>query len=122
MSAWQTLRPTRTLARWVLAWFVLSMGWAVAAPLVQAQPMQLVCSAAGEVRLQVVQDDGSAPAASHTLDCVLCFVAGAPPPGGLVLGASGYAPTLATPALAATHLARRSAAPLAARGPPSILV
>ncbi len=118
MSALQTLRQTRALARCLLAWFVLSMGLAVAAPILQAQPMQLVCSAAGDMRLQVGNGDESSPSASHTLDCVLCFVASAPPPATVALDALGYPQPVDVPGLAATHIAWRTAAPLAARGPP----
>lgn len=45
------LRPTRSLACLVLAWFVLALGVAVASPLVKPQSWQMVCSAAGTVKL-----------------------------------------------------------------------
>lgn len=74
------LRRARPLARLVLAWLLLSLGVAVAAPLVQPHAMQLVCSAGGNVKLVVVSADGAqAPAGAH-LDCPLCLPLGAPPP------------------------------------------
>lgn len=81
MPTLQTLREARAIIRWMLAWFVLSIGVAVAAPVVQPQAMSLVCSANGSVLVLTADDGTVAPAqsSSHTLDCVLCLPAGAPP-------------------------------------------
>jgi len=53
MSRLQSLRQARTLIRWMLACFVLAMGVAVAAPVVNPQALSLVCSAGGSVKLVV---------------------------------------------------------------------
>ncbi|MGO4391006.1 DUF2946 family protein [Variovorax sp. M-6] len=113
------LRRARLLACFVLAWFALSLGVAVASPLVQPKAMQIVCSAAGATMLVALTDDGAqAPAASH-LDCPLCLPAGAPPPA-LPLA---ELPTLqplghAVQSIPAARIAAATAAPLPARGPP----
>ena len=54
--------PTRFLGlvgRWVLLWFVLSLGVAVASPLVNPQAMELVCSSAGSITVVVHPEDGT---------------------------------------------------------------
>lgn len=111
-----SLRCARFLARLVLAWFVLSLGVAIASPVVQPRGLDVVCVGAGLKLLQTGDDGEAAPAAG--LDCPLCSTAAAPPP----------APTaMALPAGAheRTPASARSA-PLAhdlpvppARGPPA---
>lgn len=119
MLTLQTLRQARTLAHGVLVWFVLAVGVAVAAPLVQPQSGTLVCSASGAFKLLVGDDDGSVAPTSHTLECVLCLALGAPPSAPVDAIASlpvlGYALT----GLSAGHRVWRTAAPLPARGPPA---
>lgn len=117
MLTLQTLRQARAIARWVLVWFVLSVGVAVAAPVVQPQSATLVCSASGMVKL-VVDDDGIAP--HHGLDCVLCLALASPPPADMDVASAlpllghVFADAFATPS------GWRTAAPLPARGPPQI--
>lgn len=115
----QTLRRARLLARLVLVWFVLALGAAVASPLVKSQPMELVCSSVGSVKLvQLDGADGDA-ARPQALDCPLCLLA-----QPVLLP---FAPAAAQPLVAARHSvpiagadwASHSAAALPARGPPS---
>lgn len=116
----QTLRNAHLLARFVLVWFALSMGVAIASPLVQPKGMQLVCSAAGAITIQFDQGDGDVSGSqANTLDCPMCAAAGAPPlqaslqvlaPMGLT-----HAPHIPTDPQS-TH---RSAAPFPPRGPPA---
>lgn len=115
----QTLRHARFLARLVLAWFVLALGVAIAAPLVQPQGMELVCSSGGGMKLIVKGEDSTKVSSSHTLDCPLCATVGAPPPATWlpVTPPSALAPALHP--LVTAHIASRSAAPLPPRGPPS---
>lgn len=111
----QRLRSARFLARLVLAWFVLAVGAAVAAPMVQpGGGMQLVCSGGG---LQLVPGDGDAGTASFTLDCPLCTPAYAPPPAARSLApvATGSQP-LPQRAAVSAQLAPSWTPP--ARGPP----
>ena len=74
----QALRHARFLARLVLAWFALSLGVAIASPLVNPQSMELVCATGGAMKLIVKNDDGTAAERSHTLDCPLCASVAAP--------------------------------------------
>jgi hypothetical protein len=81
MTTLQTLRKAHTTIRWMLLWFCLSVGVAVAAPVVHPQSLSLVCTAAGSVKLVPTGDAGSpeAPGSAHLLDCVLCLPGGAAP-------------------------------------------
>ena len=75
--------PRRTFAAlrlWVLAWFVASMGVAIASPLVNPQSFEVICSGTGAIKLLVKTGDGAKEMPSHTLDCPLCAHVGAPPP------------------------------------------
>ncbi len=120
MLPMQTLRNAHLLARFVLVWFVLSMGVAIASPLVQPKGMQLVCSAAGAITVQMDQGDGGLNGSqANTLDCPLCAAAGAPPPQVAlqVLAPMGLAQAL--PITTDPQSTRRSAAPFPPRGPPA---
>lgn len=114
------LRRSTVLARLVIAWLVMAVGVAAASPLVHPQTMELVCSAAGELKLVVSHDDGSVQEMGHhTLDCALCLPAGGPP-----LALSAQAVPVPHPLshvlrpVEAARLAGLVGAPLPARGPP----
>ena len=114
----QVLRNAKPLARFVLLWFVLSLGAAVASPWVKPQPLQIVCTVAGVAKLVAASDDGAPSPLAHVLDCPLCTTVGAPPPLAsavalalrVVLPAARWAKT--------AHVPQHAAAPLPARGPP----
>ena len=115
----QTLRNAHLLARFVLVWFALFIGVAIASPLVKPQAMELICSSMGMMKIQVQGDDGSSDLSTQTLDCPLCATSSAPPP---------VAPLAAEPVLPLAHvlrsipsaiLAALTAAPPPARGPPA---
>jgi hypothetical protein len=120
-------RPATGLIRWVLLWFALSLGAAIASPVVHPQAMELVCSATGSVKAIVHTDDGAQELGAGHMDCPLCMLAGAPPATPtleLVCSATGL-PVLmplahAVPPIAAAHIAAATAAPMPARGPPSL--
>lgn len=104
--------------RWVLLWFVLSLGAAVASPIVHPQAVELVCSTAGAVKAVVQTDEGAQELGASHADCPLCLPTGAPP------AAEGRAVDLPLPQgrLARAIPARLpapGAAPLEARGPPA---
>jgi len=111
-----TLRKSTALARWVLLWWCMALGVAVAAPWVQPVQHTLVCSALGAVTLQ---DTGApdTPLAPH-LDCVLCLSAGAPPVSISALPLANAAPLLYASPNSALGPQSRSAAPPPGRGPP----
>jgi hypothetical protein len=119
MSLLQALRQSKFIARCVLVWFALAMAVAVAAPVVNPQGSQLVCSASGAVKLVSAGADDAAPMQSHGLDCVLCLAFNAPP----VLATPGLdAPAFLSYALQAAPdawVVKRIATSLSARGPPS---
>ena len=75
------LRHAHRLARFMLAWFALSLAVAVASPLVHPQQVELLCSAGGQVKAVVHTASGDTLelGAGH-LDCPLCIPAGAPGP------------------------------------------
>jgi hypothetical protein len=78
-------RISRRLRACVLAWLLLAMAVAVAAPLLHDGPLQLVCSGSGQMKLLQTGDarpDGSGSNAG--LDCPNCLLMG-PLPGPMPL-------------------------------------
>jgi len=118
MTVLHTLRKSTALARWILLWWGMALGVAVASPWVQpAQHMQ-VCSASGSVS---VQDTGAPDTpASHHLDCMLCLGTGAPPVAMALVPAADPAPPLRTGQAVSMGPQRRTAAPPPGRGPPRV--
>lgn len=114
-----TLRNAHLLARFVLVWFALSIGVAIASPLIKPQAMELICSGAGVMKVLVKTDDGSKEVSSHTLDCPLCASIGAPPPVARLTAAPVSPLAYVLQSIPAAHLAALTAAPPPARGPPT---
>ncbi|MCJ0764672.1 DUF2946 family protein [Variovorax terrae] len=112
------LRNAQLLTRLVLVWFALSIGAAIASPVIKPVPMELVCSSSGAMKLLVKTDDGVKEVRSHTLDCPLCAGTGPLPPAVQTTAepASPLAHVLRP--IPAAHIAWLTAAPLPARGPP----
>ncbi|KTT15386.1 DUF2946 family protein [Pseudacidovorax intermedius] len=109
------------LGRAVLLWFALSMGAAIASPMVHPQAMELVCSAMGAVKVVVKTDDGVREIGATHMDCPLCVSTGAPPPAAPLLQLPQAQPLgLALQPIEAARLAAATAAPLPARGPPAL--
>jgi hypothetical protein len=115
----QSLRHARLLARLVLAWFVLSMGVAVASPMVMGQSLELICSGSGVMKIVVKADDGTSQPSGVSLDCPLCANVGSPPPVVKASAEPAHPLSYALRPIAAAHIAWLTAAPLPARGPPS---
>lgn len=115
----QTLRRAHTLARFVLVWFALSIGVAIASPIVKPQAMELICSSSGAMKVLVKTADGAKELSGHTLDCPLCATLSAPPP--VVRQTTEPVQPLAhvLQSIPAAHTAALAAAPLPARGPPA---
>lgn len=115
----QALRRARFLARLVLAWFALSLGVAIASPLVKPAGIEVICSGSGSIKVLVKgEPDGGQPTA-HKLDCPLCASIAAPPP--VVRTDLMFVPALghAVQSIPAARIAALTAAPLPARGPPA---
>lgn len=72
-------RTAQLIARWVLMWFALSLGAAVASPVLNPQASTVVCTGAGMLKLVTLGDD-AVDLGSHSLDCPLCANLSAPPP------------------------------------------
>ncbi|WP_189689138.1 DUF2946 family protein [Pseudorhodoferax aquiterrae] len=113
-------RPGAGLVRAMLALFLLSLGAAIASPIIQPQAMELICSGAGIVKAVVHTDDGVQELGDSHLDCPLCVLGGAPPLPSTV----ALPPVLplghAVQSIPAARIAAATAAPLPARGPPSL--
>ena len=92
----QGFRSVHSLRLWVLAWFVLALGAAVASPLVQPRTLELICAGAGgPAKLVAHATDGlAAPAdAAGGMQCPACLPVDTPPSA-----APAAAPALAIPA------------------------
>lgn len=113
------LRNAHLLSRLVLVWFALSLGVAIASPVVKPQAIELVCSGVGVLKVLVTTDDGSQAQSGHTLDCPLCASSSAPPPAARQAAEPVHALAGALRGIPAARMASRTAAPLPARGPPS---
>ena len=114
-------RTFSALRLWVLAWFMASLGVAIASPLVHPQPIELVCSSTGAIKLMVQTDDGMAEMGSMGMDCPLCTISGAPPTATPELPAQTYALAHAVRPVEAARIAAATAIPPPARGPPPLL-
>jgi hypothetical protein len=115
----QSLRRAHLLARFVLVWFALSLGVAIASPIVKPQAIELICSGAGVMKVLVKTDDGSKEVVSQTMDCPLCVTVSAPPPVARQNVAPAQPLAHVLKSIPAAHIAALTAAPPPARGPPS---
>ena len=120
LSYLQTLRRWRWTVRLVLAWFVMSVGVAVASPLVYPQSMELICTGTGAIKLLIKTDDGAKEISGHSLDCPLCAHVGAPPPATRAHVPMDHPLARALRPIQAAHIAARAGAPLPPRGPPQL--
>ncbi len=115
------LRNAHFIARLVLVWFALSLGVAVASPLVAPKSMELVCASAGSAKWVVSGDDGTRTVQGHsTLDCPLCATLSAPPAALPQATRPPHAQSHVRVPGAVTRLAVRIAAPWQARAPPAL--
>lgn len=113
--------PGVDLIRWVLLWFALSLGVAIASPVVHPQTVELVCSNAGSVKAIVHTDDGAQEMGAGHMDCPLCVLNGAPPATTPAVELPVLMPLArAVQPIPSAHIAAVTAAPLPARGPPSL--
>jgi hypothetical protein len=101
----------------VMACFFLSLGSALAAPLVKPRTMDLVCTGSGATVLVHADGDGAGTSAMDA-DCLLCLVGAAQPAGApaAVAASPCHASQPATPA--AEQVIARAASPPPARAPP----
>lgn len=108
------------LIRLVLAWFVLTLGVAVASPMVHPASMEVVCSAGGSMKIVAIDDgENAVQAGHHTLDCPMCLAATLPPSPVSVRAEMPQPLAYALRPVVAAHIAALVGAPLPPRGPPS---
>ncbi|HRO52236.1 MAG TPA: hypothetical protein PK043_03665 [Alicycliphilus sp.] len=112
------LRLLNRQRRWIVAWFFLSLGAALAAPMVQARTMELVCTGGNGLSLVVHSNDGKAAPDTLGMDCPLCLLGASAPPPVRPLPQAAPLPhyTFAPPSVA--HALPPMAAPPPARAPP----
>lgn len=115
----QTLRNAHQLARFVLAWFVLTLGVAIASPVVHPRVMELICSSGSDYKFVVQGEADGGVVKNHTLECPMCIMGGGAPPVQWVpfLPAARATSQRPQPLLSAPVAVSR-AAPPPARGPP----
>ncbi|OIN90469.1 MAG: hypothetical protein AUJ20_14385 [Comamonadaceae bacterium CG1_02_60_18] len=124
MNPLHTLRHTPWIAKLALLWFALTLGVAVASPLVQPQQELVICTGAGMQKV-VLADDGTVTTAAASdsgdaLFCPLCMVGGAPAPVVLQTVQAPHALSHVLQSIPAARIAALTAAPLPARGPPAL--
>ena len=119
--AMHSLRSARQLVRIVLIWFALSLGVAMASPVVNPQVFELLCSGSGSMKVLVKAADGTPQPSTYALDCPLCVPAVAPPPAPFIPGICAQPLGHVVQSIPAARVAALTAAPLPARGPPSSL-
>ena len=117
----QHLRNALQLARFVLVWFALSVGVAIASPVVSPKAMDLVCSSTGSMKL-VVQGDDEGVVSSPTLDCPLCATLSAPPPALNTTLTQPSPLSHAVQPIEVARIASATAPPLPSRGPPAVFL
>ena len=116
----QFLRNAPLLTRFVLVWFALFIGVAVASPLVNPEGVQMVCTAKGSVKL--VQPSADGDDASNKwlgVHCPLCLPVAAPPLASADTGVH-VGLSFALNALPQARLAWLTGLPWQARAPPTL--
>ena len=118
----QILRNAQLIARFVLVWFALSIGVAIASPMVSPQGLQLVCSGSGSMKVISSDANGkTTPVSSHTLDCPLCASISAPPPLDIIAFTAATPRAYVVPVQDTGGFTPVLVTPPPARGPPSLV-
>ena len=120
-----TALPRTTFAAlrlWALAWFVASMGAAIASPLVHPQSIEVICSGAGTIKLLVQTDDGTVEMGAMGMDCPLCATPSAPPHPGSRRAATPPPGPCAATRRGRTHRGRHCSPPARTRAPIALLI
>jgi hypothetical protein len=120
MPLLHTLRNTPWLAKLALLWFALTLGVAVASPLVNPQNELLICTAVGMVKVVLNADGSVSTSASAEVHCPLCVGGGAPPVFVTLTFQSAQPQGHVRQRMPAAYIATLTAAPPPPRGPPSV--
>lgn len=118
MNPLHRLRNSPWLVRLALLWFAMTLGVAVASPMVSGDHQVMVCSAGGMVKI-VLHDDGSTSTAPAGLDCPLCALGGAPAPAMSNVVTSPSPVSHVRQSTPAVRIAAPTSAPPPARAPPT---
>ena len=123
MTLLHTLRNSPWLAKLALLWFALTLGVAVASPLVNPQTELVICTGTGMLKVVQAADGTVTTAATDSggaLFCPLCLVGGAPTPfvQNTVAPAQPLRHVLTT--IPAAIRAALTSAPPPARAPPTL--
>jgi len=116
-----TLRNTPWLARLALLWFAMTLGAAVASPLIAPQDELLICTSAGMVKVVLNADGSVTTSPSVGAHCPLCVVGGAPPSFARVVVPPVQPLGRVLQSMPAAHIAAATAAPPPSRGPPGFI-
>ena len=116
----QSLRNSIQIARLVLVWFALSVGVAIASPIIKPESTALICTGTGVMKLVAIGDDADKPVTSHKLDCPLCASISAPPPALNTSLTQPFPLAFVLQPIAAAHIASITSPPLPSRGPPAL--
>ena len=114
----ERIRNSIQLARFVLVWFVLSLGVAMASPLVSTKAMNLVCTTGGVMKFVSSDDADSDTVQVQSTDCALCMAVGIPPAPVANHFTKPSSLAHALHPIASAHIASATAPPLPSRGPP----
>lgn len=121
MNFLQLLRNRPWLARWLLLSWTLSLGAAVATPMVQPRHEVMICSVSGMVTVLLNEDGTVASTELAGKSCPLCVLPGVlPAPQQPPIGASTQVIGRVSQGIAFSHVVALTAPPLPSRGPPEI--
>lgn len=117
-------RMVHRLVRAVLLMYVLTLGVAMASPMIRSDAMSLICTSTGYKLIGQTSGDstpGKIQPGQHLLDCPLCTATGIPPAFSCEpVCEPPHTLSYATRSIPAARLASIVSAPLPARGPPLI--
>ncbi len=116
----ERIRQASHLARFVLVWFVMSVGIAMASPWVSPKSIDMVCTASGAMKLVASDDADTAEQNVHTMDCALCMAVGIPPASIKSQFTKPSPLSHALNSIEAAHIAAATAPPFPSRGPPAL--
>jgi len=118
MTLLHTLRNTPWIAKLALLWFALTLGAAVASPLVNPQTEVLICSGMGGMAKVTLNDDGTVSDTSVALSCPLCMTGHLNAPVSFSAVPALVPRTYRLPNLAVTPVVAWTAVSPPSRGPP----
>lgn len=116
-----SLRQSPWLAKLALLWFVLTMGIAVASPILKPQHQTTLCSQNGNMVMVVLDDESNTTYTGATLECSLCAIGHATVPAQLHVFESLQPLGQLQPSFALARLATAIDFSPPSRGPPSLV-